>query len=109
MSKTHKQLYTPQKVEPPPANWGWGKHFIPAVRSIRGLHATGLRETLDMMAQEFGFVTWPEWQPWIRGRNIDFSSVRGPYAFVILKAIARKHGRHKLGTPEIEQEDQNED
>lgn len=98
MSKNNSIDPYPYAAQPA---WAWGDGFIPAVKAIRAMddrNRLGLKETLDLMANEFGFETWGDWQVWLRENRVNFTSVRGPYALVILKAIAAKHDRRNVST-----------
>lgn len=72
----------------------WGDNFIHAVKAIRVVEKTGLRDTLDLMANVFGFDSWPEWQPWLKEHQPDFSMIQGHHAMTLLKMLAIKHGRN---------------
>lgn len=89
-----------------PANWRsvmpnpemvsptWGPGFINAVQQIRKANGhPPLRESLDIMANVFGFESWPEWRPWLSEAKPDFRNIRGPHAMTLLKMLAIKHGR----------------
>lgn len=76
----------------------WGPDFLNAVQQIR--KAKGhppLRESLDLMANVFGFESWHEWRPWLCETKPDFRNIRGPHAMTLLKMLAIKHGRNVSG------------
>lgn len=87
MSQLYKRLY----LAGPPT---WGPGFIQAVKVIRVIHNTGLRETLDIMANQFGFEDWEHWQPWLREAKVDWTNIRGPHAMTLLRMLAIKHERN---------------
>lgn len=89
-------LKRPTGETDPVKDWGHGYGFISAVKAYRVIHPGTLIDTLNLMANEFGFQSWAHWQDWLRDNQLDFSMVTGPHAITILKAIAIKHGRSRV-------------
>lgn len=91
-------------MEDSPDRMNWFPDVIPAVKAIR--HVTGLElaETLTFMANIFGFegdytrTGWIVFTEWSQANRVSLTSVQGPHAVTILKAIAAKHGRLNVST-----------
>ena len=78
--------------------------FFMMIETIRGLRTSknlNFGEALQLIANEFGFPQrdnnplsgWRNFSKWRNDNQIDFSNIKGPHTYTLLKMFAARLGR----------------